>query len=610
MHCEVTPTIDLLIEKVLQDEENAKGLLTIAAQNGALGLFEALAQGIMTGSLSESYLNQLLFEAVSSDSPKTCKAAIDLVPSIELQPNVFLRQHRLHPSIVSLAKQRGIVEIKHLFEPEVDRREEEKHRLKVSIVENSAGLLNSIPKDVEFVYNDKMEKLKPLITSSTVTFTKLLEELSVPPVHVGQNEDSNEDWKQCPFMCTSQTSCLRTREILDLVKIIVKKLGERNPVFKGIHLSIVGSLRENTRVFFNDECDLHLSLNKALRKFTVFDATTQTLKRLPSETIPKNTDKYFTDDNEFKTEKFFFDFLEAVQSVVSTLKLPTHFTMCPLTTAYTPCTRCMTTEYTGVPQARRCRHRVGCQQHLKCQCLDTSKCDKACQYQCDCKEFTSPSVTWSKIGAVLHLQWLDKDNKRVTVDCDLNVPTIPCGTDYDGGVLEIREFLQKTRPVNWVDEWLKVEDMMSAKGMQHMGKQESWQIKFRLINPNTVLARQSLLFMSDVTLQRRKRQVYMLIKILKACTASPAKSFQCKYAVNMVLLNRQGTMIDMMELGPTVREVIHYFTIRGKFAAVHPDLHELGILRIEVGDKGITFITAKGRHLKLTQSNTNYIYQT
>merc|ERR1712096_595042 len=126
--------------------------------------------------------------------------------------------------------------------------------------------------------------MRPLMTSSIVSYPRLIQELHVPPVHVGKemakemDDDpfvtegthipgvplsnlllSKEDFKACPKECGQNRGCLRIRETYELAKMIKNKLAEINPVFKGMKTSIVGSIREGTRAFFNDESDIHLS---------------------------------------------------------------------------------------------------------------------------------------------------------------------------------------------------------------------------------------------------------------------------------------------------------------------------------------------------------------
>ena len=92
--------------------------------------------------------------------------------------------------------------------------------------------------------------------------------------------------------------------------------------------------------------------------------------------------------------------------------------------------------------------------------------------------------------------------------------------------------------------------------------------------------------MNKQTLEGTKRLVYALIKVVKYCTGSGAKSFQCKFAVHQALANKVPTNGKM---GEAIREVINYPNIRGKFNSVHQDLKDLGVTKIEIGDNGIYF---------------------
>ena len=46
----------------------------------------------------------------------------------------------------------------------------------------------------------------------------------------------------------------------------------------------------------------------------------------------------------------------------------------------------------------------------------------------------------------------------------------------------------------------------------------------------------------------------------------------------------------MEEVGPALKKIIHYKTLRGKFSSVHPDLAAEGITKVEVGEEGLFFI--------------------
>ena len=92
--------------------------------------------------------------------------------------------------------------------------------------------------------------------------------------------------------------------------------------------------------------------------------------------------------------------------------------------------------------------------------------------------------------------------------------------------------------------------------------------------------------MDSQTLQGTKRQVYALIKVLKFCTGSGAKSYECKFAVYMTLPFREPTSD---KIGEALREVINFANIRGKFDSIHPDLKNIGVTKIEIGDNGLKF---------------------
>ena len=50
----------------------------------------------------------------------------------------------------------------------------------------------------------------------------------------------------------------------------------------------------------------------------------------------------------------------------------------------------------------------------------------------------------------------------------------------------------------------------------------------------------------------------------------------------------------MEGLGAAIREIIQFYTIRGKFSSVHPDLAAEGITRVMVEDTGLQFVMDNG----------------
>ena len=132
------------------------------------------------------------------------------------------------------------------------------------------------------------------------------------------------------------------------------------------------------------------------------------------------------------------------------------------------------------PETVRCRHRVDCEAH------DNS---------CDCKEYTSPSLTHTKSGAVLHLEWGGKGRNQFNIDVDL-VPILPTSTPYNGDITPVAHTLASERVVGWLEELGKigVENMADAVHLPHLKGQQKWHLNLRLINRNTVMARQVILW--------------------------------------------------------------------------------------------------------------------
>ena len=95
--------------------------------------------------------------------------------------------------------------------------------------------------------------------------------------------------------------------------------------------------------------------------------------------------------------------------------------------------------------------------------------------------------------------------------------------------------------------------------------------------------------MDDTTLGGLKLQAYVIMKILKYCTGSSATSYQCKFAVQQVFVNRNIDSLE--ELGGAIKETTQFSSIRGMFSSVHADLAAEGIIGVKVGEKGLYFVT-------------------
>ena len=130
-----------------------------------------------------------------------------------------------------------------------------------------------------------------------------------------------------------------------------------------------------------------------------------------------------------------------------------------------------------------------------------------------------------------------------------------------------------------------------------------------------ILIPQSLLFMKDATLEGTKKEIYVLMKILKYCTQRGAKSsvdrkvssYVLKFAIDNVLGNNNPTKEEM---GASIRAVLHHPTLRGKFDSVSPALEEEGITRVEVGDTGLHFIRGGKAARETEEGNSSCLSST
>ena len=76
-----------------------------------------------------------------------------------------------------------------------------------------------------------------------------------------------------------------------------------------------------------------------------------------------------------------------------------------------------------------------------------------------------------------------------------------------------------------------------------------------------------------------KKNVYILLKILKLLRSGSVTSFTLKYAVDRGL---EEVRYETAALGPSLERVLRYFTIRGKVDGVHKELQEMGVKEIKI----------------------------
>ena len=484
---ELTPAVKELLKRASSDKDAFISGVETATEMGATSMLKILTNGWNRNTLHSSDEDYLLQLALKSDNAETVQVVLAFVSDVSSEN-------------LALALTRGRADVVNLFGLGEDERSTEaaKKRLKAAIVNKTASIENRLPKSVEFPYDDEMTKLRPLLSQSTVRYEDLLRALHVPPVHAEE---------ECPGDCRQKEDCDRLRQVYFLVRLLVAKMGEINPVFRlgaNRHPSIIGSMREHTRVFFNNELDVHISLNKVLRNKFDFDQANQQLKANDNLVEGDHIKKYVSDQGIFDCKKYTFDFMECLEDALTKVDISQgfkigdkhhKFTMEPPTTSYEPCLRCMLTTETGRPQARRCRHRPDCEPHRDgmAECLNGCKdrCESfSHERTCNCQEYTSPSLTITKIGVALHVKFALKDGSYSYVDCDINIPTIPTSTRYDGSINDVRKYLMRVQPVGWLEELSKLENMSSAVNSFHLIGADSWQVKMRMINRDTVLPRQ------------------------------------------------------------------------------------------------------------------------
>ena len=115
---------------------------------------------------------ELLGNAVRSDSIET----------VQLMSNYC----GISYEFIGLAEERGVEDIIDFLKKDSKKSKEMKENMKNAIKENKARIFHLVPRMREFPYSEKYKKLSPLLEDNPVSYKKLLNELLVPEVHVGQ----------------------------------------------------------------------------------------------------------------------------------------------------------------------------------------------------------------------------------------------------------------------------------------------------------------------------------------------------------------------------------------------------------------------------------------
>ena len=297
--------------------------------------------------------------------------------------------------------------------------------------------------------------------------------MKVPNVHYNTEKKTYSLEKEdCPKSCQQQRICLRIRQTQQLIQDLLNKIGEKYPIFKDPTLIIVGSLKEGTKIGFVDESDVALLLNKKYDKgYFEFDEKQQVIKlakkeiwkwseRYKRSDLPEELAFFISKDDTFNCTKYFQVFIEELKKVIEeeSINYPVGLSM---SVKVTPCDVCRSDEDV-IPQYIRCKHIPGCEEHKK------TTDDPKYKEKCNCDVYNEPSLTFSKIGVVLHLVYREEDKsiKPFIIDVDVNPPTIPVTNVklFNGSNKMKRMWLKKNkhRITNWRSEWRKSHDMSAA----------------------------------------------------------------------------------------------------------------------------------------------------
>ena len=73
-------------------------------------------------------------------------------------------------------------------------------------------------------------------------------------------------------------TCERIRNVISLVKQILKEMSKQLPIFKNAQVVVVGSLKEQAKIGNVDEADILLTLDEKYREYFTYDDNNQKLQ--------------------------------------------------------------------------------------------------------------------------------------------------------------------------------------------------------------------------------------------------------------------------------------------------------------------------------------------
>ena len=345
---------------------------------------------------SEEQLRKAFKNAIVTDDADMVKIVLkkcrDSSIDVETTEMKDLAEERGKTAILKLLN----VPVQHLLSPS-----------NITITKNKEFDYVNVTKDIASMVQ---EREKNEMDQIFVPFTELLDNVWLKEVHY-------EDEK-CPDDCKQNIVCQRCRDVIKLLEFIVKEISKNHRIYENVQVEIIGSIKETSRVGTIDEADTLLLLSREnedlLRRYLEYNRVEQKIKIRkrffdhesnswahlePLELLAEfvSTEGLTETESEhyygnFDESKYFLTFIEQFYQVVKEYPEFHDIPGLKLSLDYTPCDICED-KTNLVKKHVRCRHHPGCEEHQKIEK------DKNYQEQCNCKVFTSPSLSYSKIGS-------------------------------------------------------------------------------------------------------------------------------------------------------------------------------------------------------------------
>ena len=302
-----------------------------------------------------------------------------------------------------LAKKRGKTEVLKILNIPIDHKDPT-----IPITKHTEfEYVNVIDDIVKMLKEEKEDHSEQIILS----FNKLLDRLWLPNVHYEED---------CPDNCQQKAICKRARDVISLLEFILKEISKKYKIYENVKVQMIGSIKEGSRVGTTiDEADTILlpsdEKKKMLLKSLEFNREEQRIKirkgfydtgddnkwiplELPEELKPFAVKESLSRiENEyyhgfFDESKYFMTFLHEFCQVVHKYPTIPGLPGLQLTLNFEPCDICKDTT-NNVTKFVRCRHNTDCKEHMK------KKSNPKYEERCNCKVFTSPSLSYTKIGS-------------------------------------------------------------------------------------------------------------------------------------------------------------------------------------------------------------------